>query len=75
MSIGYRATPIMNGELARLKLVPRLLKTLPIRDSVKIDRNINQNGRRAKATIPKATENNVAEIEFGSPFLATTAPK
>lgn len=75
MSIGNRATPIMKGELVRPKMDPSVLKTLPTLDSVKIERIINQNGIRAKATIVKATKNNVDEIEFGSPFLAVTAPK
>ena len=75
MSIGNKATPIMKGELVRPKMDPRVLKTLPTLDSVKIEREINQNGMRANATIVKATEKNVDEIEFGSPFLAATAPK
>ena len=75
MSIGNKATPIMKGELVRPEMDPSVLKTLPNLDSVKIERNNNQNGTRAKATIVKATRNNVDEIEFGSPFLATTAPK
>ena len=36
---------------------------------------VNQNGIRTKAITINATENNVFEIEFNSPFLATTAPK
>jgi hypothetical protein len=65
----------MKGELVRPETDPSVLKTLPTLDSVKIERNVNQNGISAKATIVKATENNIAEIEFGSPFLAITAPK
>jgi len=75
VSIGNKATPIMKGELVRPEIDPSVLKILPTLDSVKIERNVNQNGIRAKATIVKATENNIAEIEFGSPFLAITAPK
>jgi len=75
MSIGNRATPIMKGQLVRPKMDPSVLKTLPTFDSVKIERDINQNGIRVKATIVKATENNIDEIEFDSPFLAVTAPK
>jgi len=75
VSIGNKATPIMKGELVRPEREPSVLKTLPNLDSVKIERNNNQNGIRAKATNVKATRNNVDEIEFGSPFLAITAPK
>jgi len=75
VSIGNKATPIMKGELVRPEMEPIVLMTLPNLDSVKMERNINQNGIRAKATIVKATKNNVDEIEFGSPFLAVTAPK
>jgi hypothetical protein len=35
----------------------------------------SQNGTRAKATNINVTGNNTDEIEFGSPFLATAAPK
>ena len=65
----------MKGELVRPETEPSVLKTLPTLDPMKIERNINQNGTRAKATIVKAIKNNVEEIEFGSPFLAFTAPK
>ena len=75
MSIGNKATPIMKGELVKPNMDPSVLNTPPSLDSLKIERNINQNGIRAIATIVKATENNIAEIGFGSPFLAITAPK
>ena len=65
----------MKGELIRPTIDPSVLKTLPTLDSVNIKRNISQNGIRAKATIVKAAENNVDEIELDSPFLASVAPK
>ena len=65
----------MKGELIRPEMDPSVLKILLTRDSMKTERNVNQNGIRDKATIVKAKENNAAEIRFGSPLLDITAPK
>ena len=52
-----------------------MLKTFSSLDSVNNERIISQNGMRVKATTITVTENNADETGFGSPFLATTAPK
>ncbi len=75
MSIGNKATPIIKGELIRPNADPSILKTFSTLDSVNNERMTNQNVTRAKATTVNATKNNFDEIRFGSPFLATTAPK
>ena len=54
---------------------PILLIIFSFLHSVNNERMVNQNGIRTKAITISATENNVFEIEFNSPFLATTAPK
>ena len=75
VSIGNSATPIMKGELIRPEVDPIVLRILSTLDSMKIERNVNQNGMRDRATIVKAKENNAAEVGFGSPLLDIIAPK
>ena len=62
-----------NMGLTRPRADPRILKTFSTLDSVNNECIISQNGMRAKATTINVMGNNIDEIEFGSPFLATTA--
>ena len=75
MSIGNKPTPIVKGELNKPSADPSILKTLSTVDSLNNLWMINQNGIRVKAIIVNAIENNNREVELGSPFLASTAPK
>jgi len=75
VSIGDIATPIRKGKPARPRADPSILKTFSSLDLVNSERIISQNGMRVMATAITVTENSVDDIEFGSPFLATTAPR
>ncbi len=68
-------TPIRKGNAIRPSADPSILKIFSSFDFVRVERIISQNGMRVIATAITVTVNNGDEIEFGSPFLATTAPK